>query len=667
MVKKRKTFRVLFLGGKGGLGPQLLARTLRKRGHSVRIISGKGIAKARPEEYDLLMATAYSVHGLYEGLRKVVLKAQERNPHLKIVLGGPGFTIQPDFMLRDMKAHYGLRGEADKTIEQLFEVFESKGLNPRRESLREIEGITFRGVGGKVYSDPRIPSLSQEEFEKIPLIPIFRRKDAVMYVPQRGCPHSCVYCNRIFGKHLRSAKVEDIVETLETFSRKHPHVRSVSFSSELFLPREKALQLLQEIKARRLNERFWFNGEFTVDSLLSKDGKPDEKFISALKDAGFTQVNLGVESYSDRMLKELKDGRYTGRQAVSVIRELQKNGITGMAYIISTSPSMRLADVIANEYNQLAVSSRSPARWMHVEGKLLLVPGTELFYKYSSSPEKLLDDTGRRLARNANLQKMIKNRLFIPKVIPNDPAAFNADYLAALYAMEERSSFLSSILAGEGLADETRKTAEDELARLKKELPQARRLVNKIVKESGRRYLSELNNFRTSEYENIASLKQPEPRKVGGEDDLMDKLARWTVIRLHAKAMKENPNKVPRERFESYLGVFYGDLMKEPVGTLMLGFPLDGIRGSVVRGYCAKIKNTFSAMGREEFIKHFSSQRDPITSLGLSIIRTADYTGMRRPNYPRLHERRDSREQIKPLLTKREVKEIERLSRRLPG
>ncbi|MFA6531121.1 MAG: hypothetical protein WCT31_05285, partial [Candidatus Micrarchaeia archaeon] len=81
---------------------------------------------------------------------------------------------------------------------------------------------------------------------------------------------------------------------------------------------------------------------------------PDMETINLLMGAGFRRALIGVESFSDEMLKVLKNGRYTCQEALNVILTLARNGIKVELSMILTHYAVSgddVADSIVNAYD----------------------------------------------------------------------------------------------------------------------------------------------------------------------------------------------------------------------------------------------------------------------------------------------------------------------------
>lgn len=474
MSTETRKFKILFIAG-AGVGGQLLARILRRRGHKVSVLKPKAVIKKKPSGFDFVLITTYSN---LRTLRDAILARNtviERCPGATTVLGGPGFSEQPEGYLRQFEAQYGLVGEADRTIEELFEVFEKFGENPKWGKIKHIHGAVYRATNNHTYLNPTRPSLEADEVEWN-LLPscLTAHGTDIHFNFQRGCPNQCSFCCKWFGDKVRSAPIGVIFETLERVaaSRRKKSINQFSFDGELFLPRTKALELCQMIQKSPGEYPFNLRSDFTVRSLMTSDGNPDKELIDALIGAGFNYMGLGVESFRDNILQELGKPQ-TLAETMKLICYLKEKGLQGHFYIIERTVEARPYDVLMDSYIRSTVWGNGYLSWQPAIGRLEINPGTAMFERYKHDPTRFRDkQTGRVLHPSTNLDQLARRRILVCEAVPYDPLVdMKLDLIELLWGMESRLEHLQQ-------------TAQDrdEQEKLGRELQSARKVISRMPK-----------------------------------------------------------------------------------------------------------------------------------------------------------------------------------------
>ena len=143
-----------------------------------------------------------------------------------------------------------------------------------------------------------------------------------IFIPHRGCPHQCLFCNQnaITGRTADDVPLE-IEKTITTWlarSRKRTRVQ-VAFYGGSFtcLPEEKQEQML------RVVQPFLGRGDVHCIRLSTRPDCLDSAICTFLKKMGVAIVELGVQSLDDDVLLRSRRGHTAEecRRAVSALKE----------------------------------------------------------------------------------------------------------------------------------------------------------------------------------------------------------------------------------------------------------------------------------------------------------------------------------------------------------
>jgi len=117
----------------------------------------------------------------------------------------------------------------------------------------------------------------------------------------RGCPYSCSYCasKKIWGQKVRFRTPDNIIKELIHLKRNF-NSPLVYFVDDTFtLRKERAKEICRKMINNNLNLKW--KCDTRVDCI-------DYELADLMKKAGCIRIKIGVESGSDRILKEIKKG-----------------------------------------------------------------------------------------------------------------------------------------------------------------------------------------------------------------------------------------------------------------------------------------------------------------------------------------------------------------------
>ena len=241
----------------------------------------------------------YNIHFLLEDVKNDVIDYCKKEFSGPIVIGGPSVGISGREMLDYFDLEYAIRGDGEivmsefvKRIENLQPLEGLKGLIIRREKTIIQDKEPFR-----------VDNLDSLPFPK-PLryldLKHYRRFGSPVHIQtKRGCAFRCSYCtyNRIEGKKYRlrnPALVADEIENLV----KETGINHIEFTDSIFnVPLIHAKEVLREVISKKLDLR--------LHTMGLSPGSVDEELVDLMKNAGFSEVDIGAESASNEILESL--------------------------------------------------------------------------------------------------------------------------------------------------------------------------------------------------------------------------------------------------------------------------------------------------------------------------------------------------------------------------
>ena len=218
------------------------------------------------------------------------------------VVGGPYATTEPD-LLAD--ADHLVLGEAEDTLASFCADFEA-GRAPRTTRNAEWPDVVRTPI-------PRYDLLRPGAYYNMSL----------QY--SRGCPFSCEFCDIIvvYGRRPRTKTASQVEAELDAI-----HATGfrggVFFVDDNFIGNKKAVRALLPCLRAWQERRGWPFDFYTEASLNLADDGP---LMSAMRDAGFWSVFLGIESPEAAALEETRKGQNLRGDMIARVHRVLAHGL----------------------------------------------------------------------------------------------------------------------------------------------------------------------------------------------------------------------------------------------------------------------------------------------------------------------------------------------------
>ena len=315
-----------------------------------------------------------------------IAKLIKENTGALSVLVGPPASQFPEKILKNGGVDIVARFEYDFTVQDIAEAIEEG------KGLENIKGISYKENGKIIHNLDRKFSTS-EELDKIPIVSkVYKEhlniKDyflghalypMVQIFTGRGCPNQCTFCSwpkTLIGRKYRVRSVGNIVDEFEYVQEELPKVKEIFVEDDTFtINRRRIKEICSEIKRRRLKITWSCNARADLDY----------ESMKAMKESGCRLLDVGYESGSDEILKNIKKG-ITTSDSRKFTEDAKRAGLMILADFIFGMPgetketaeqTIRFAKEVKPNIVQFAVATP--------------IPGTE-FYNWVKDNEFLLVD-----------------------------------------------------------------------------------------------------------------------------------------------------------------------------------------------------------------------------------------------------------------------------------
>ncbi len=262
----------------------------------------------------------------------IAKKIKEKFPDKKIVLGGS--RIAGDIGKKVLEVFdfidYIVSGDGEESLYQLAISGETNYEKPNFcIDLNELPLPDFDSF----YQDLSMSSTEVQQYYHV-----YGRLPIEI---SRGCWwNKCTFCNlSLQYNNYREKKVEKIIEEINCLSNKYKMLTFQIIGNTL--PLKDYQHLFEGIK--KIGKDFTFIAEARAGRLKSNDYK-------LLKEAGFTTIQTGIESFSSNYLKKMNKGARV-IDNVAALKYCKENGITNKYNIIVGYPNEEIIDFEETEKN----------------------------------------------------------------------------------------------------------------------------------------------------------------------------------------------------------------------------------------------------------------------------------------------------------------------------
>lgn len=248
-----------------------------------------------------------------------------------LVLGGSGFSLYPEALMRRTGADYGIIGEGEHKFVALLEAVDDNRLPPRGELF-----MAGKSAPAVTFSSPRRCSRLMEYYLQFGGIANIQAK--------RGCPYECIYCAYplLEGSSFRCRDPQDVFEECRELVGRYG-ADYIYFTDSVFNdPAGVYLEIAERFVRHNLKCKW-------TAFFRPKKGWRDEE-ISLLHRSGLNCVEWGSDCLTDITLAEMRKG-FDWSTVVESNNKFAKEGIANGHYFIFGGPgetSQTVADGLKN-------------------------------------------------------------------------------------------------------------------------------------------------------------------------------------------------------------------------------------------------------------------------------------------------------------------------------
>jgi len=275
----------------------------------------------------------------------------------KIILGGPHPTSVPEKVILNDFVDFVIVGEGEEALLELITNLENN------KDCTRIRNVYTRYKGSIITNEirPLISSLDTLPFPDKDLYFNYYRgfiNEIYVIIGTRGCPNSCSYCYNNYlrklynGKnYLRWRSVNNVINELVTTKRKYSYKR-IQFFDDLFTFDKEWLRDFCARYKKEVAMPFFCNVH--PDTI-------DQETVILLEDAGCRTVDLGVQTISEELRRDVLGRVGSNKSIVNAINSISKSRIFLYVNLILGLPNQDNEELlnIARFFNKHKVDSIS--------------------------------------------------------------------------------------------------------------------------------------------------------------------------------------------------------------------------------------------------------------------------------------------------------------------
>ncbi len=280
----------------------------------------------------------YTLWPYFHIMLRLAKEIKAANPEIITIMGGPqsSATAKQTLMAADY-VDFICVGEGEDVVVPFFKLL----LEKKFEQLPTIPALYYRKDGEIIHNSLEVPlcdlnalpywddrlylDKGNELEDKLTSDTYFMPIDA-----GRGCPYNCTFCSAslIWKRTYRLKSPDRIVEDIKYYNRKFG-IRSFWFSHDAFTTNNRLVEAVcDKILEEKLDIKWRCS---TRIDCISKE------LILKMQRAGLTEIELGVETGSERMQKIIKK-RLNLSKAEEMINFLLENGINTTLFFMYGFP-----------------------------------------------------------------------------------------------------------------------------------------------------------------------------------------------------------------------------------------------------------------------------------------------------------------------------------------
>jgi len=330
-------------GGKQApLGICYLAAVLKKNNIPVSIIDAEAenigfndiLKRLKKFRCDFVGITSTTV--AFSKALELAKKIKYSNKDIFTAIGGPHVSALPQETLKHDCFDVGVIGEGEYTFLELIQALSNK------KNYENINGLVIKKNGKIIKTKSKWP---MENLDELPypareLLPDknlynpppmnYLKKPVLSIVTSRGCPNKCTFCDHgVFGNRFRGHSAKRIIDEIKMLIKDFD-AKEISIVDDNFtVDKMRVFEFCRLLKKNRIT--IPWNARISGNTIT-------KKMLKVMKETGCWYIEIGIETGSPRVLKDIKKGT-TLEKIEDTVKYANKIGIEVKGFFIIGNPT----------------------------------------------------------------------------------------------------------------------------------------------------------------------------------------------------------------------------------------------------------------------------------------------------------------------------------------
>lgn len=219
---------------------------------------------------------------------------KEELPRAVVILGGVFPTVFLEEAIKNPNIDYFMLGEGDRRLSELLDgslIADRHVVIQPAKFIFDLDALEFPDYGGLDFD------AYAHHAQRYAHLLLPKRFPFATTMTSRGCPYGCIFCSSslVSGKAVRVRSASNVLQEIDVLCENHG-IQEIIFLDDSFLARrQRVLDIAEGLRDRGL---FWKCVNLNAWHL-------DEYLLELMRKSGCYQLNLSIESGSQRVLRDI--------------------------------------------------------------------------------------------------------------------------------------------------------------------------------------------------------------------------------------------------------------------------------------------------------------------------------------------------------------------------
>jgi radical SAM superfamily enzyme YgiQ (UPF0313 family) len=354
-----------------------MAAVLEQNGLSVRVldlqVEDADLIQVLREENPQCVGVSGTTQSRFNSF-KIIEAVKSIDRDIVTLYGGPHATPAAEDTLQHIRSIDAVvRNEGELTVLEIMSALKKH----RRIDFAPVAGVSFY-KDGRVVHNPARPFIRDLDQLPLPAWHLFRMESyrqtmefldvpGHAIVTSRGCPFQCSFCSArlLWGRRYAARSAQNVADEVQHLAERYGIQGFKIFDSTFTVNRRHVLAICSELKKRGLHRLPW-ECEIRADTV-------DLELLQEMQSAGCYYIDMGLESASARVLKQICKG-VTLKQVQDVIGWCNDLGLMTKLFLTWGHPTETYREALET----VRFMERNLHRVQHMAAHvgILIYPGT---------------------------------------------------------------------------------------------------------------------------------------------------------------------------------------------------------------------------------------------------------------------------------------------------